>query len=116
MKKIPGIVDVRIQQASNYPQINVDVDRVQAAKLGVTQSSVTGDMVSALAGSSQINPIFWLNPENGVSYPVSVQTPQSEIRGISQLINIPVGGFDAKSGSSILGAIANLHRTTTQAV
>ena len=115
IKKIPGIVDARIQQASNYPQINVDVDRVQAARLGVNESGITSDMVTALSGSAQVNPIFWLNSETGVSYPVSVQTPQTSIRGLSELINIPVGGFDPKNGT-ILGALANLHRSNAQAV
>ena len=115
VKTIPGIADVRIQQATNYPQINVDVDRLQAAKIGITQKDITNNMVTTLAGSSQVSPVFWLNPSNGVSYPVVVQTPQTQISNISDLLNIPVSGTDAKNGT-ILGGISVLKRNFANAV
>ena len=115
VKKIPGIADVRIQQATNYPQINVDVDRVQAAKIGITQRDITNNMVTTLAGSGQVAPAFWLNPSNGISYPVVVQTPQIQVSSISDLLNIPVAGSNASTGT-ILGGISSLRRNFADAV
>ncbi|QWD62167.1 efflux RND transporter permease subunit [Polynucleobacter sp. MWH-UH25E] len=115
VKNIPGIVDVRIQQATNYPQINVDVDRVQAAKIGITQRDITNNMVTTLAGSGQVAPAFWLNPSNGISYPVVVQTPQIQVSSISDLLNIPVAGANASTGT-ILGGISSLRRNFADAV
>jgi multidrug efflux pump subunit AcrB len=115
VKKIPGIADARIQQATNYPQINVDVDRVQAAKIGITQRDVTNNMVTTLAGSGQVAPAFWLNPSNGISYPVVVQTPQIQVSSISDLLNIPVAGTNATTGT-ILGGISTIRRNFADAV
>ncbi|MDH6524976.1 efflux RND transporter permease subunit [Polynucleobacter sphagniphilus] len=115
VKKIPGIADVRIQQATNYPQINVDVDRVQAAKIGITQRDITNNMVTTLAGSGQVAPAFWLNPSNGISYPVVVQTPQIQVSSISDLLNIPVAGANATTGT-ILGGISSIRRNFADAV
>lgn len=115
VKQIPGLVDARIQQASNFPQLNVDVDRVQAAKLGITQRDVTNNMVTTLAGSSQVAPIFWLNPSNGVSYPVVVQTPQTQVSEVSDLLNIPIVSADGKN-STILSGVSTLSRNFSDAV
>ena len=68
LRHVPGLVDVRIQQSDRGPSFNVDVDRTRAGYVGVTERDVTNSMVVNLAGSSQVAPTFWLNPENGVQY------------------------------------------------
>jgi multidrug efflux pump subunit AcrB len=115
IKQVPGIVDARIQQASNFPQINVDVDRLQAAKLGISQRDVTNNMVTSLAGSAQVAPAFWLNPSNGVSYPIVVQIPQTQVASISELMNIPIVGADGHGGT-LLGGISTLRRNFSEAI
>jgi len=72
----PGLVDVRLHQVVAAPQLRVEVDRTRAAQLGMTQRDVTNNLLVSLASSSDAAPNFWLNPQNGVSYRVSVQTPQ----------------------------------------
>jgi multidrug efflux pump subunit AcrB len=115
LKKIPGVADPRIQQSSSYPQIDVAIDRVQASKLGLTQRDVTNNMVTTLAGSGQVAPSFWLNPKNGVSYPIVVQTPQYQASSLSDLQNIPV--FGAGSGQqTILGGLSTIKRNNSDAV
>ena len=115
IKAIPGIADVRVQQATNYPQIDVNVDRVQASKIGITQRDITNNMTTTLAGSGQVSPTFWLNPSNGISYPVVIQTPQIQISNISDLSNIPVGGVNSQN-ETILGGISLLKRNFSDAV
>lgn len=115
IRHIPGIADARIQQATNYPQIDVNVDRVQASKIGITQKDVTSNMVTTLSGSGQVAPTFWLNRSNGISYPVVIQTPQIQIANISDLSNIPVSGVSGDS-QSILGGISLLKRNFADAV
>jgi CzcA family heavy metal efflux pump len=90
IRKVPGIADLRIQQIFNYPQINVDVDRTLAAEVGLTQRDVANSLLVTLSGSGQVKPNFWLNPENGVSYPIVAQMPQYRINSISDLSNIPI--------------------------
>ena len=90
IRQVPGIADARIQQVFNYPQINVDVDRTLAAEVGLTQRDIADSLLITLSGSGQVRPNFWLNPENGVSYPIVAQMPQYRINSISDLSNIPI--------------------------
>ncbi len=74
--RVTGVADARIQQAFNAPTLNVDVDRTRAQLVGVSERDVAQNLQDTLAGSIQTAPTFWLNPKNGVSYPIVVQTPQ----------------------------------------
>jgi len=115
MNKIAGIADVRIQQANNYPQLSVDVDRSRAEEVGITERDVTNSLVVSMAGSGQVAPSYWLNKRNGVSYPIVAQTPQYQIQSLSDLANIPIVGANTK-GLQILGGIANISRSDSPAV
>jgi multidrug efflux pump subunit AcrB len=114
LKHVPGLVDARIQQSNEAPGFKVDVDRTRAQYLGITERDVTNSMVVNLAGSSQVSPTYWLNPDTGVSYPIVMQTPQYQIDSLSTLRNLPItaGGTQAQT----LGAIADISRTTRSAV
>jgi multidrug efflux pump subunit AcrB len=107
IRQVPGIADLRIQQVFNYPQINVGVDRTLAAEVGLTQRDVANSLLVTLSGSSQVKPNFWLNTENGVSYPIVAQMPQYRANSISDLSNIPVTAQDATS-PRYLGGLAQI--------
>jgi multidrug efflux pump subunit AcrB len=107
IRQVPGIADVRIQQVLNYPQVNVDVDRTLAAEVGLTQRDVANSLLVTLSGSAQVKPNFWLNTENGVSYPIVAQMPQYRVNSISDLSNIPITSQDA-GGSRYLGGLAHI--------
>ena len=114
VRRVTGIADVRLQQASNYPELKVDVDRTRADQLGVTERDVVDSLGTSLAGSGQTAPAFWLDPRNGVSYPIVIQTPQYRADTLSDLDNIPI--TSTSGGSQILGAIASVDRDDTEAV
>jgi len=107
IRQVPGIADLRIQQVLNYPQINVDVDRTLAAEIGLTQRDVANSLLITLSGSSQVRPNFWLNPDNGVSYPIVAQMPQYRIDSISDLANVPVNSAATQS-PQYLGGLARI--------
>jgi CzcA family heavy metal efflux pump len=107
MKYIPGIADIRIQQAFNLPELYVDIDRTRTAELGFTQREVASDMLIALSGSFQTSPTFWLDPKNGVSYDVAAQTPQYEMDSLQDIQNIPVSN-PAGGKPQILGNMASI--------
>jgi len=115
IKAISGIADVRIQQANNYPQLKVDVDRSRAKQAGITERDVTNSLVVSMAGSGQVAPAFWLNKRNGVSYPIVAQTPEYNIQSLSDLKNIPIVGDNVK-GLQVLGGLADITRSATPAV
>ncbi len=113
IKRIPGVADPRIQQVFDYPTLNVDVDRSFANQIGLTEQNVTTNMQVNLAGSQQTNPTFWLNPKNGVSYPIVIQTPQYWIDSMAELNNLQVQG---RNGPMPLGAIATTVRSASPGV
>jgi multidrug efflux pump subunit AcrB len=112
--RIPGIADARIQQAFNAPTLDVDVDRTRAELVGVSERDVAQNLQNALAGSIQTAPTFWLNPKNGVSYPIVAQTPQYWVRSLSNLENIPAS--QGSSDKQILGGVAAIKRNVSNAV
>jgi multidrug efflux pump subunit AcrB len=114
IRKIPGVVDAHIQQSAQAPVLNVDVDRSRAQFAGVTERDVTNNLGTALAGSSQVAPTYWLNPANGVSYPIVMQTPQYQLDSLEKLQNLSI---NASGGpTTILGGIANISRVGSNAV
>ncbi|MFA5957601.1 efflux RND transporter permease subunit [Hyphomicrobium sp.] len=116
IKLIPGVADARIQQSRNNPGFKVVVDRSRAQYVGVTEKDVTNSLSTSLAGSSQVSPTYWLNPKNGVSYPIVIQTPQYRLDTLNELQNLPITATDTSRPSQILGAVANFDRATTNAV
>ncbi|HQU06919.1 MAG TPA: efflux RND transporter permease subunit [Ferrovaceae bacterium] len=114
-REVPGIADVRLQQATNYPQFNIDIDRVQANNFGLTEADVTNSLVATLAGTSQVAPTFWLNPSNGVSYPIVIQMPQYRINSLADLENIPITAPNSK-GLQVLGGLGSITRTQSDSV
>jgi multidrug efflux pump subunit AcrB len=113
LRHVAGLVDARIQQSLSGPGFNVDVDRTRAQYVGVTERDVTNSLVINLAGSSQVAPTFWLNPDNGVSYPIVMQTPQYQVDTLAALKNLPITAAGAPSQT--LGAIANVSRVARSA-
>ncbi|WP_179504819.1 MULTISPECIES: efflux RND transporter permease subunit [unclassified Sphingomonas] len=112
---VAGIADVRMQQATNHPELRFDIDRAQADRLGVTENDVTKSLSVNLAGSSQVAPTFWLNPKNGVSYPIVVQTPEYRTDSINALQNIPVSS--SRPGAvQLLGALGTMTREPSPAL
>jgi multidrug efflux pump subunit AcrB len=114
VRQIPGIADARVQQAFQQPTLDVNVDRSLTSLVGLTEKDVSTAMLTTLSGSSQSAPTYWLNPANGVSYAVSVQTPQRDINSMAGLKNIPV--TSAAANSQLLGGLATIERTKSNAV
>jgi multidrug efflux pump subunit AcrB len=113
VKRVPGVVDARIQQEFNEPTLNVNVNRTLASLVGVTEKDAATSMLDTLAGSIQTAPTFWLNPKNGVSYPIVVQTPQYDVDTMSNLENMPLG----KAGATeLLGGLSKVETNSSAAV
>ncbi|WP_197708608.1 efflux RND transporter permease subunit [Pseudomonas sp. LFM046] len=115
IRTIPGVVDARIQQSNQAPKFSVELDRTQAQQLGLNTRDVTNSLVTNLAGSGQVAPTYWLNPANGVSYPIVIQTPQYRIDSLSTLANLPVGN-GATTADTTLGGVASFTRSTGNAL
>jgi multidrug efflux pump subunit AcrB len=115
IRRIPGAVDVRVQQVANVPELMFSVDRVRAQQIGLTQRQVASNLLISLSSSGQTAPNFWLNPKNGVSYSVAVRTPAYKLNSLEALDNTPVTapGLDAPQ---LFGNLATATRRTSFAV
>src|SRR5579863_1976109 len=102
--RIPGAVDVHVHQVVDQPEIRLDVDRVKAAELGLTQYSVTSNMLISLSGNGSLAPNFWVNWDNGVNYNVGIQTPQYKVNSLDALLRTPVSGVGPLNSSTPGGA------------
>ena len=115
IRKVPGIVDARLQQSRGAPVFAVDIDRTRAQTVGLTTRDVTNSLVVNLAGSGQVAPTYWLNPANGVTYNIVMQTPQYRLDSLASLSNLPIMA-PAASQLQVLGGIADIRRDTANAV
>jgi multidrug efflux pump subunit AcrB len=121
IKLIHGAVDVHLHQIVDAPEVFVDVDRVRAAELGLTEVSIAGALGTTLSSSFQTNPNFWSDPKTGVPYPVAVQTPEYRVNSVSDLVDLPLLTANKPSGSSatppnLLANVATLKRQGSQTV
>jgi multidrug efflux pump subunit AcrB len=115
VRLVPGVADARIQQALDYPEFDVKVDRSRAQELGISQRDVADDLLVSLTGSFQTNEAFWLDEKAGVDYPLVVQTPQPQLDSIDALRNIPITGASGDQ-PQILGAISSITRAVGPSV
>jgi multidrug efflux pump subunit AcrB len=99
MQAIPGVADAHLVQVLNYPTLQVNVDRLRAATLNVSQRDVANNMLTTLSSSVLVAPNFFLNPQNNVNYSVAVQTPIERINSVDDLLDTPVDEPRVASGT-----------------
>jgi CzcA family heavy metal efflux pump len=114
VRKVPGIVDARIQQDFDYPDLDIDVDRTKAQQNGLTERDVADSVLDTLSGSFQTAPMFFLNQQNGVSYNLAAQAPQYDIQSLRDMQDIPVTG-PTERAPAILADLATIKRSTEMA-
>ena len=112
IKNVPGAVDVFVQQVVDSPEIEIDVDRLKAQELALTEKDVVDNTLLGLSGSGQVAPNFWLDPTSGVEYPVVVQVPQYRLHNLSTLFGMTVTAPSNNSGQ-LLRNIAETKRTVS---
>jgi len=108
VRYVPGAADARIQQPFDYPNLMVDVDRTRAEAVGLTQQNVAQSLLVALSGSFQTTPNFYLDPRNGVSYNIAIQSPQYRLDSMSDLESLPITGSSTASTTTMTGAVSTV--------
>jgi len=114
IRKIPGTVDVRIQQPADQPELQFAVDRTKASQIGLSERDVANAVMVSLSGSAQVQPNFWLNPRAGVQYRVNVRVPEYAMASLGALNSIPVSASKAgENGGQVLANVASMRRTNS---
>src|SRR3982074_2412232 len=115
LRHVPGAVDVHVQQLMDSPTLHLDVDRVRAQEVGLTQRDGAQNLLVSLSSSFQTAPTFWLNPKNGVSYNLAVMSPQYRVDSLQALMNTPINGATS-AAPQVLANLATATPMTSPAV
>ncbi len=114
LREIPGAVDVTLRELLGVPEYYLEIDRVRAARFGLTQQDAVNALLTALGSGGSVAPSFWADPNAGASYEVQVQVPPSRLLRAEQLLDLPVRA--AGGGAPVLlGAFARLSERKTTA-
>jgi multidrug efflux pump subunit AcrB len=115
MRAIPGAEDVHIHQVVDAPELMFRVDRTRARQLGLTQSDVSNSLLISLSSSAYVAPNYWIDPRNGVDYPIAAQTPQYVLDSTAELLRTPIHA-GVNEAPQLLANLGRLERDTTPAV
>ena len=111
---VPGVVDSHVYQVPDVPGLRVVVDRSLAQQVGMSQQQAANSLLVMLNSSIQIGPNFWVNPKNGVSYPLVAQTPTYTINSLQDLRTMPLKATGHQG--QLLMNIADIERVQTPAL
>ena len=93
VRQLPGVGQVYIPQDLNYPGLRLDVDRINAGKLGLTQKEIVDNVITALNSNTMIAPNYWVDYKTGNDYFLTVQYYEkgsAAIHNFEDLTNIPI--------------------------
>ncbi|MBI5248842.1 MAG: efflux RND transporter permease subunit [Desulfomonile tiedjei] len=112
IRQVPGAVDVRMQQPADQPEFHFAVDRTRAAQMGLTERDIANSVLLTLSGSSQVQPNYWLNPNNGVQYLVNIRVPEYPVDSLGEIRAIPVSANRlGKSDTQVLANLTSFRRS-----
>jgi multidrug efflux pump subunit AcrB len=108
--KIPGVVDAHVFQVPDAPALALNVDRAFATEVGLTQRETANNVLVYSNSSAQTSPNFWVDPRNGVSYPLVVQQPGYTVASSQDFTTMPVSSSAGDRQSQLLMNMASLAR------
>ena len=112
IRQVPGAVDVRVQQPADLPKLRVAVDRTKASGMGLSERDVANSIMLSLSGSSQVSPVYWMDPLVGVQYLVNIRVPERQMDSLSTLNSIPINASQPGRGDGqLLANLATVTRT-----
>jgi HAE1 family hydrophobic/amphiphilic exporter-1 len=115
IRKLPGIGAVYIPQDINYPAVRMDIDRVHAGELGLSEKDVVDNVITALNSNVMIAPNYWVDYETGNDYFLTVQYYEHgspAIHNFLDLTGIPLRAPNLKDPTT-LDTVVRLSHTET---
>ena len=108
--RIASLRDLQIEQALDYPAIQVNVDRELAGQLGVTVDQVGRSFAAATSSSRFVAPNYWADPRTGIAFQVQVEVPQPQMSSLEDLRVVPV--TQNQAAHPLLGDVASIENGT----
>jgi multidrug efflux pump subunit AcrB len=131
---LPFLRDLQLAQASDFPTLDINIDRDRAGQFGLTMADVVRSVVPATSSSRFTQPNYWRDPTSGNAFQIQVQLPQNLLQSVESVGNVPVmesGANDARlidvavmklgtmpglieryNGQHVVSLTANLHDIT----
>ena len=109
LKRIPTLRDLQVEQALDYPAINVNIDRQLAGQLGVTVNQIGQSFAAATSSSRFVAPNFWADPRSGIAFQVQIEVPQPRVTSLDDLRVVPVANG---APHPLLGDVARIENGT----
>lgn len=110
LNKIHYLRDVQIAQSFKYPALDVDIDRVKAAELGVSVGDISRTITAATSSSRLTQKDNWIDSKVGLSYLVQVEVPEYQMASLNDLREIPV---KPNQDRPVLGDVATVKPDTS---
>lgn len=104
IRQMPAVGQVYIPQDLDYPGLRLDINRVHAAELGLTQKEIVSNVITALDDNEMIAPNYWVDYKTGNDYFLTVQYYQhgpAAIHNIPDLRDIPLKAPDLKEPTTL---------------
>ena len=109
IRRIPGVNDILIPQDLDNPALHINIDRTRASQLGLNEKEVVSNLVTAVSSNQMIAPTFWTDPRSNNDYYLTVQYPESQIKNIQDLRDIPLRS-PGHNRSTTLDAVGRIER------
>jgi HAE1 family hydrophobic/amphiphilic exporter-1 len=90
IKQLKTVSDVLIPQDLDYPGIQLNVERDMASRMGVSSKETVNNVITALSSNGMIAPSYWVDPNNGNNYMLTVQYLESQVKSMFDLRIIPL--------------------------
>jgi len=112
VKRVPGVVDARVQQPADLAKLSVTIDRTRASEMGLAERDVANSVLLSLSGSGQVSPVYWIDPRLGIQYLINVRVPEHRMDSLSALNVIPINAARAGEGDEeLLANVTQIQRT-----
>jgi multidrug efflux pump subunit AcrB len=90
VRVLPGVSDVLVPQDVDYPSLKLQVDRERASELGLTAKDVIDSVITALTSDQMIAPSYWIDPQTGNNYLLTVQYPENILKNLADFGTMPL--------------------------
>lgn len=110
LKEIPFLRDVQLGQPIKYPSIDINIDRLRAAQLGVDVTDISRSLIAATSSSRYTEKNVWVDEKSNLAYAVQVEIPENRMNSMAGIAEIPVL---KNSPRPVLGDVATIQPDTT---
>lgn len=104
IRQFPGVGEVYVPQDMNYPGLRLNVNRVHAGELGLSQKEIIDNVITALNSNYMIAPNYWVDYKTGNDYYLTVQYYEKgagSIHNFLDLSNIPLRAPNLKTPTTL---------------